>query len=82
MELFVYFKSSSLRGTGVQIASKKMVTALPLLLVIAIGGCEISPEQVKFRDPVKSDETKVALCQGDDCPDTALPSVKDGPPVH
>lgn len=83
MKSGVYCKSPIGSNMGVPAASRMGVMVLLLLTVVGLSGCEISPEQVKFRDQSKADATQAALCQGDDCPDkTGLKEGAGSSPVH
>lgn len=71
MEPCVYFGLSSLRTNAKRLAHRAIIAAQSIFLVVALGGCELSPEQVKFRDPPKGDEVQAPNCARDDCPESA-----------
>jgi hypothetical protein len=65
----VYCRSSNQLTLGVLTAIKTVV--LSFILAIALSGCEISPEQVKFQDHAKADVKQAPVCRGGDCSDVA-----------
>lgn len=79
MESGVYYKSCRLPDTLVQIIGRRVFTVLSVLAVTALAGCELSPEQVKFRDPPKGIEQSRAICNGTGCPESTESSGNASP---
>ena len=49
-----------------------------VLAVTVLAACEISPDQVKFREPPEDIEQ---VCNGEGCPDSTEFSGSAGPPL-
>lgn len=82
LQSLLYVGASFLRIHGSFFSCRTLITAQSIFLAIALSGCEISPEQVKFRDPPERDLVHVVSCSEGDCPDTAGSPGKLGAPVN
>jgi hypothetical protein len=78
MESGVYFLSFFLSGPLLKIVRRRIIMVFSVLAVTVLAACEISPDQVKFREPPEDMEQ---VCNGEGCPDSTEFSGSAGPPL-